>query len=519
MRPIYQIYIEEQLIDLDPKTVIATTFQTSDIASGDISSRKISFTNQIKVPATATNIRIFEYANNPKSGSTFPYLKKTVRILSNGIKIMDSVVIIKSFDTYFNLQLFESPKDLSFQIANLFLSDLDFGDVAITWNQSFMDGVRNATTGWCAPVINYGQISDALLTVDSSIGDYNLPSVAYKDILTAILSNAGYTVSGDFYDNDATFNNMAMTYGRNEWLGPTLNFADVMPTDILQSDFLKDFFIRFGSYFKFSNSNIEIVILEDILKNTSGSIDWTNKRVKNKKDIIQYTWSNWSQENNFTYNPIDNGRSVFSFQPIVDGSLTVSNEILPASSDVYNSIFAQPNNVVQVELPEEFLHKISVHNTSVPGIIYGATYCIYKTVPTSFTFDNMPKPMLVVLNANDSDPSIKYNGTSRSGYMIGRFADYYNTYSSLPSPPNELSWRGAYSTPAPDGLLDIYYASVQRILTAGTITTTHEYNLTDMDINSLDLLIPIYDDGNYYLINKVNNYVSGKTTRVELLKI
>jgi hypothetical protein len=82
-----------------------------------------------------------------------------------------------------------------------------------------------------------------------------------------------------------------------------------------------------------------------------------------------------------------------------------------------------------------------------------------------------------------------------------------------------LAWRRSLFTTNDCGFLTAYYASLERILNEGIITTTHEYLLTDMDINSLDLITPIFDDGNYYLINKVNSYVSGKTTRVELLKI
>src|SRR6185436_1098761 len=145
MRPIYQIYVEEQLVDIDPKTVIAITLQAADLASGDIISRKASYTNQIKAPATNNNIRIFEFANNPKSGSSFPYQKKNFFILSNGIKIMEGIVLIKSFDNYFNLQFYSLPKDLFYRIANLYLSDLDFGDSPITWDAAFIDSKRAST--------------------------------------------------------------------------------------------------------------------------------------------------------------------------------------------------------------------------------------------------------------------------------------------------------------------------------------------------------------------------------------
>jgi len=525
MRPRYAIYVEEQLIDLDPKTIIAITLQASDFASGDIITRKASFTNQLKVPSSPTNIRIFEFANNPKSGSTLPYTKKMIKILANGIQILEGVTIIKSFDTYFNLQIYSIPKDLSFRIANLYLSDLDFGDSPITWNAAFIDSKRASTTGWCAPVINYGQINTALIP-NPDIGTYYLPAISYKDTLTAILNNAGYTVSGTFYTSDAVFNKLVLTYARQDFLSTTLKMNEALSTTFLQSDFIKDFFIRFGAFFRYSNNNIEIITYESILSNTSNAIDWTNKRVKNKKDVIQYTWGSLAQINNFLYNSPSNGESTFDvnvykpwFNP--NGSLTINNENISASTDLYTSIFERPEFVTQnsnipVDTAIEFAGGGGV------GSYYCVTSSIWdKAMPSSYTFDNPPKPMLALLCPKDaSEAACNYNGTNRTDYLVGRFSSIDITGTVLASATQSLGWQQLQPVSGTiNGLLDIYYNQVQLLFDRGLITTTHEYNLTDLDINNLDLLTPIFDDGNYYLINKVNSFVSYKTTRVELLKI
>jgi hypothetical protein len=522
MRPIYQIYIEEQLIDIDPKTIIALTLQAADFASGNISSRKASYTNQIKVPASNNNIRIFEYANNPKSGSSFPYIKKSIKILSNGLQILEGITIIKSFDTYFNLQIYSLNKDLNFRISNIYLSDLDFGDSAITWDNSFIDTKRASTTGWCAPLMNYGQMYKDINPYPY-IGGYYLPSISYKDIITTILTNAGYTISGTFYTSDYAFNNTVLTYSKNTFPSGTIKMNDVLSTTILQSDFLQDFLIRFGAAFDINNNNIEIITYESILTNTSNAIDWTNKRVKNKRDIIQYNWGSLAQMNNFLYNDVDISSANIGYDNVTflnpNGSLIVGNENLQNTSDVYTSLFERPNVVIQNEPGSVVGNRVEV--ATYGGVWNCVTSNVYKTLPSSFVFDTEPVPIIALLcdiDAGELSTCI-YGGSARTDFKVARFSGINYLGTAIASQPISMAW-----TPKPllgniPGMLDTYYASFQRLFTDGLIVTTHEYNLTDLDINNLDLLTPIFDDGNYYLINKVNSYVSYKTTRVELLKI
>jgi len=65
----YEIFVEDQLIDIDPAQVIAATFQASALASGDVLSRKASYTNGINAPRTNNNIAIFGFSNFINAGS------------------------------------------------------------------------------------------------------------------------------------------------------------------------------------------------------------------------------------------------------------------------------------------------------------------------------------------------------------------------------------------------------------------------------------------------------------------
>ena len=68
--------------------------------------------------------------------------------------------------------------------------------------------------------------------------------------------------------------------------------------------------------------------------------------------------------------------------------------------------------------------------------------------------------------------------------------------------------------------VDTYYGSLQSILRNAKILTL-KFNLSIIDIANLDFYTPIYlgQYGSYFYINKINNYVLGQLTSVELIKI
>ncbi len=526
----YEIFVEDQLIDIDPGQVIAGTFQASALASGDVVNRKASYTNQINAPRTNNNISIFGFSNFINSGATFPFTKKTVRINANGLEILRGVVIIKSFETSFSLQIFSTGKDLLLAMGTKKLDELDFGDSPITWNPSYWDTKRASTTGLCAPVINYGQIDETL--ANGTIGNYYLPSVSYKDILTQILSEAGYTVSGTFYTSDAFFNNMVMTYGRKDWPGTSFKINEILPDNILQADFVKDFLIRFGAYFRFDGLDIEIITLEEILTDTANAVDWSaapsdgskGKRA-NKKNATEYTWQDFAQSNYFRYPEQDFPDKVLDPYVSRDGILSVANEnLITAKDPYYKSIFSRDEAIPGHG--SGFTGNIIYNIASVSNNIFAATQPIWETVPSNYEFDNTPKPMLCLLRDPTTftgpivEGSIRYDGNVRTDYKIAFFA--IPPLSVLPlteySPAlNNMAWQNNFGTAK--GLLDLYYPTLQGILTAGTYKVTREYLLNTLDIYELDLLRLVYDEGQYFLISRLREYVTGRITKAELLKL
>lgn len=512
---IYRVFIEGQEVDLNQKTVIAQTIQATAIGSGDITGRLTSFTNQITVPATVNNVNIFGSANQVQSSTSFPFTTKSFRILCNGIQTMTGQVVIKnSTNKEFNLQFYGDVKSFSSILGDSVLSDLDFGDSPITWDQSYMDSVRASTSGLCAPLINYGQIDDSVPT--TSIGNYYLPSVGYKSIITTIIENAGYSItSTSFYASDTYFNSMVLSYSKKTWPGNPIKINQILSDEITQVEFLKDFAIKFGAYFRFSGNSVEIITLQDILSDLSTAVNWTTKNKDygvSKKPVIQFSWSGWARENVFSYPDSEIALSGDK----ANGSITVSNTNIQSSRNVYDSIFYRPDRVADNSnaVAGQIFYKI----LTVPTQISGATTPVYDSIPTGFTFDHDPKPMLLLLKdvLVGEGPSLVYNGNVRTDFKVG----FFGVNSSVAYSEAGLKWRDDPDLPSDGlGLLDRYYAKVESILQSNAKTVTNYYKLSEIDIAGLDIFTPVFDIDTYYLISKVYDFVPGRLTKVDLLKI
>jgi hypothetical protein len=90
------VYIDGQLIDLDPKTKIAWTIQRVDI--GDLSKNYASFSNTIKASDTERNNRVFQNSKLVNSNGTFQYALQDCKVVQNGIETINGKCQIIGFD-------------------------------------------------------------------------------------------------------------------------------------------------------------------------------------------------------------------------------------------------------------------------------------------------------------------------------------------------------------------------------------------------------------------------------------
>lgn len=499
----YKIVINGSEIELFSDQIIGLTLQAENFSGDAVLKRTMDFTNQIDVPKTSHNVSALGQSSILKANTSFPFTKNRAQIFANGMRIMTGFAIIEKIDTVISLQFFSNAIDLKEKIGEKVLSALDFQDSPITWNQAFMDSSRNGLGPFISPVINYGQIDGTI--ANGEIGDYYLPSVLYSSIINAIFYTAGYGWGpGDFYTDDPFFKYMALTYSRKDWPGTSFKANEVLSDEIKQIDFLYDFQVKFNLYFRFNMGYAtffyEPVSLNDVLADHAGAIDWTEKRA-NKFEEISFAFGSWAQNNWFRYPNKNHSGS------LPDGALTFNNENVDTNNDVYTSITEAATGIVQWRIASVLYGAQAVNFATLPNPVY-------ETVPSSFTFDNDPRPVLIICRPADVSEaaSIKYDGNVRTDYWVGYFENNNSTYEEH----DGLRW--STSENGGRGLLELYYPRLQRCL-LNPKKVIREYMLSVADINSFDIYTLIYDDGNYFLPLKIIDFVAGRPTRVEMMLV
>jgi hypothetical protein len=227
-----------------------------------------------------------------------------------------------------------------------------------------------------------------------------------------------------------------------------------------------------------SSDFITLAELQKIIKDISSAVEWTAKRDASINEGIKFTAKNYAQENIFT-DITDESVLVTGASDTID----IDNDTLAVSKIFYTSIMAavEQNNNNGMRL------------CRIP---------IWDLTEDDEKGDYTPSPALFYLRSErDGDAEIMYNSVVKTSYLICVYND----------PTFEFNTTWEYF------LMNYYPLIVAALQKAKTITRA--YNLNQVDIGKLDLFKMIYDDSQYYLINKVDKYVQGKSTKVELFKV
>lgn len=487
------IYIGDDLLDVSPKTKVALTYQTGGV--GDIRSRTVSRTNSFQVDKTENNVRIFGFASDVKSSTVIPYRRINSRILIDGLQVLSGYAYLKETSDTFEISIYETVIDFYTRIDGLTLRDLDFGDTPITWNAAYIDSTRNATSGIVSPVIQYGQIDSTL--ANAEIGDIYLPSVYLHTIIAAIFDNAGYTISGDIL-TDENYLSVIMPYSWNDWPGTSFTMAMIMP-EVSQVDTIKNFLMMFGLILVENNGDIQIKSFEFILTNVADAYDWTEKRHTGVADKITYIFPGYAQKNYFRWADVTS-REDASFTYSNSGFLEIDNENISTETEIFTSEFG--------------IGEDGFDGNSSLDVVNGCVIPVWTSIPTNYPetepFDEEPVARLALVRARVSgEPAFLYDGNSRTDYLVGYFSNQ--------SPTNKtLRWDDADAST--DGLLSVNYDKLQATISRAKMLERF-YNLSLVDVSSLVIYNLIYDDGDYFYIHKIDNFVTGKLTKVILLKI
>lgn len=189
-----EVYINDILLDLDEdNNPIRLIYAINDLA--ELKDRQAYSTNTFKIPNTQKNKIACGIPDNAQLIQTQPYRKNTAKIVQNGIEILtNGTAIITSSGEDIQVQVLSGLIGFFDIIADKKISDLDLSEYDHTWNLTNVAASQSNTDGYVYPVIDYGSLSN-----DSRRADVRQlrPATFRKTIIEKIVSEAGYTISGN----------------------------------------------------------------------------------------------------------------------------------------------------------------------------------------------------------------------------------------------------------------------------------------------------------------------------------
>lgn len=257
----------------------------------------------------------------------------------------------------------------------------------------------------------------------------------------------------------------------------TINLSALIFPTISQSDFLADFFYRFGILAEERNNIIYLTESDKSITDRNYK-DWTLKRDRNIRKAISYDLNGYAQENLFT--DIENQDVIIQK---FNSSIDIDNDTLIISQEYYRSIMSaieqNINNGLQL--------------CRIP---------IFDRTQDDGKGNYDPNPRLMYLRQNlSSDPVTRYAGVITSDFLVGVYND----------PLSEFKTTWEY-------FLNNYYPNLTSALQKYKVTTDY-FNLDETDIVSTSISDLIFDNGVYYLLVKINNFIPNQKTKVDLFKI
>lgn len=192
------LIINGERVDLYDKDQAGLTFAVNHL--GDMTDRDGGYSQSMKVPKSDRNTSIFGYAHSLVSNTRKQYTKLKCQYYSGGVQLIGAgYAVILDAGKEYGITLYSGNTSLFQAIDGLKLSDLDLSSMDLLWDfAGIVSMYSNAASPTCILVDN-GNVSSALRTIEASEMFFHL---FYKDIISAIISGAGFTKSGLILTDD-----------------------------------------------------------------------------------------------------------------------------------------------------------------------------------------------------------------------------------------------------------------------------------------------------------------------------
>jgi len=223
-----QLYINDQLVDLNDDSPIALTFQINNLA--EVQNQQSNTSNQFKLPLTQSNRQILGFPDDIAFTTNAPYQQYPARLIQDGLEIIPygvaelsnieqdnaNITVLSG-----NVDFFDAIDGKLYDMGDSTRQWTNYGQTLVwqpydhTWNLSNVATSQNKTDGWIYPVIDYGYIDGQDFTPPIDV--HNLrPGFFIKTAIDLLLKSAGYKGKGSL-PSDPLYPLLIAQFSNGSW--------------------------------------------------------------------------------------------------------------------------------------------------------------------------------------------------------------------------------------------------------------------------------------------------------------
>lgn len=210
-----EIYIQSQLCDPPKDSEVVGNFATNLL--GEIKSRQGIYTGTIVLPDTTRNRLIFQNAQLLLSVTTIPYGRLDAVIRVNGVVHVVGFANLISSQDNFTINIIGGNGDWFDKIGEGNLNDMNLESLNHYWARVPVLARRAGiwSGGGIYPNLDYGEFTTRL-PLTASFSELYF-GVYCKYLLKELFYNAGFVLTGDWYDNNLLLAKMLLPFSA-EWV-------------------------------------------------------------------------------------------------------------------------------------------------------------------------------------------------------------------------------------------------------------------------------------------------------------
>lgn len=208
-----QLFINDQLVDLNDDSPIALTFQINNLA--EVQNQQGNTSNQFKLPLTQRNRQILGFPDDVAFTTNAPYQQYPAKLVQDGLEIIPyGIAELNEIDQdnadvtvlSGNVDFFDAIDGKLYDMGDSISQWSDYGQNLVwqpydhIWNVQNAAYSQNKTEGWIWPVVDYGLISNSDYSAPIDV-HYQRPGFFIKTAIDLLLKSAGYKGAGSLLDD------------------------------------------------------------------------------------------------------------------------------------------------------------------------------------------------------------------------------------------------------------------------------------------------------------------------------